>query len=437
MGNTPLSNMLSTKSADTEEKKQPDVSIPKPDKAILKKLNKEMAALYKHQCEHKVDKGGSVTFWPTPNLKQSAEKLPAQKISMQSFLDNQNCTGALTYSDPDLPIVQIGGQTCSFLVSALTAWSKHYPFRFKPEHIWLLVLQGVAVHVDQNAEKLRSKYVKHDGKKTLEIEISANPPHEEWVSVVEGFVAQIDKNTVKDTCELFDCDFTCSTITEKLAAKITVMDICKNYFDFRCSTCCGFPQVTIDGTRDDWCKLKDKVTKLLKSKVDKKFGSQWGAALLPLLDRFIAAFDGDIDCVFWNSMIKRGSTAGSGAYSYYCGWINILFPFLDSRWNRYCVPYSMDKAYVEQGFTLHGSGGWGVEAGGDVEDYPTGLASAPVIWNNNGCIIPMKFLAGFVGFIQDPKTLELVPNVAWCVAKAMTDKEIQEKEEKKKKMYGW
>eukprot|EP01083_Nonionella_stella_P307731 1082796_1 len=225
MGNTPLSKMISTKS-----------SIPKPDKAIVKQLNKEMAELYKYQCEHKVDKDGSVTFWPTPKLKPSAEKLRASKISMQAFLDDQNCNGALTYSDPDLPIVQIGGKTCSFLVSALTAWSQHYPFRFKPEHVWLLVLQGVAVHVDQNAEKLREKYVKHDGKKKLEIEISGNPPHEEWVSVVEGFVEQIDKNTVKDTCELFDCDFTCSTITEKLAAKITVMDICKNYFDYRCST---------------------------------------------------------------------------------------------------------------------------------------------------------------------------------------------------------
>eukprot|EP01083_Nonionella_stella_P271799 921350_1 len=140
-----------------------------------------MAALYKHQCEQKVDKGGYVTFWPTPNIKKYAEKIPAQKISMQSFLYNQNCTGALTYSDPDLTIDKIGGPKCSYFVSALTAWSKNYPFRFKTEHIWLFVLQGVAVHVDQNAEKLRNKYVKHDGKKTIEIEISANPPHEEWV----------------------------------------------------------------------------------------------------------------------------------------------------------------------------------------------------------------------------------------------------------------
>merc|ERR1712232_402736 len=119
------------------------------------------------------------------------------------------------------------------------------------------------------------------------------------------------------------------------------MDICKNYFDFRCSTCCGFPELTIDGTKQDWIKLKEKVTKLLKDKVDRKFGAKWGEALLPLMDRFIAAFDGDIDCVFWNSMIKRGSTSGSGAFSYYCGWFNILFPFLMERENRYCVPYEM------------------------------------------------------------------------------------------------
>ena len=205
------------------------------------------------------------------------------------------------------------------------------------------------------------------------------------------------------------------------------MDICKNYFDYRCTTC-GFPQITLDGTKQDWINLKAKTAKLLKEKVDKKFGAQWGKALLPLLDRFIVAFDGNIDCVFWNSMIKRGAQGGSGGYSWYTGWFNILFPFLNSQDNKYCQPYSMDKRYVQQGFNRRR--GYGPNS---TSSYPMGIASAPVDWDDK----KLKFLAGFVGFIQDAKSLEICPNISWCVAYAMSDEEIKKREAEKRSRYGW
>merc|ERR1719411_2444498 len=44
---------------------------PKPDKATLKQLNKEMMKLYEYneKAKHQINKDGSVTFWPTPNCK--------------------------------------------------------------------------------------------------------------------------------------------------------------------------------------------------------------------------------------------------------------------------------------------------------------------------------------------------------------------------------
>eukprot|EP00484_Ammonia_sp_Unknown_P009678 CAMPEP_0197077568 /NCGR_PEP_ID=MMETSP1384-20130603/212682_1 /TAXON_ID=29189 /ORGANISM="Ammonia sp." /LENGTH=439 /DNA_ID=CAMNT_0042516433 /DNA_START=81 /DNA_END=1400 /DNA_ORIENTATION=+ len=420
------SNKAKTDEEEEVELKEEQVKLDEPTKEMIDKLTEEMQELYKHKAQYKVNETGSVTFWPTPNCKPSSKKLPRSKINIAQFLPDQNCKRALTHSDPDTEIVTEQSKTCSFLVAALTAWREHYPFRFKPEHIWLLILQGVAVHVDKNAEKLRAKYVNHEDKKKLEIEISANPSRKEWQEVIEYFVQEIDKYTVEDTCKLFECDYSTSTLTERIAAKVTIMDICKNYFDYYCEFCCGFPEITIDGTKQDWIKLKQKTEQLLASKVDKKFGEQWGKALLPLLDRFIAAFEGNIDCVFWNSMIKRGATGGSGAFSYYCGWLNILFPFLKERENYYCVPYSMEREYVKQGFVLEARGG----SGGRVTDYPTGLASAPVTWNKMGQIIKLKFLAGFIGFQQDAKTLEICPNIGWCIAEEMSKEEIKKRTHK-------
>jgi len=118
-------------------------------------------------------------------------------------------------------------------------------------------------------------------------------------------------------------------------------------------------------------------------------------------------------------MVKRGST-GSGGYDFYCGWINVLFPFMgNTKKNVYCVPYSIEHAYVQQGMKgkryLHGS--HGQETGGDVNKYPTGMSSAAVVWKYHGQQIDMKLIAGFVGYQQDPKTLEICPNLGWCIAR--------------------
>lgn len=52
----------------------------------------------------------------------------------------------------------------------MLAYVHHIPLILNPDHVWLVIVQGFAAHVKLNSEKLRDKFVKHDGKKTLEIE---------------------------------------------------------------------------------------------------------------------------------------------------------------------------------------------------------------------------------------------------------------------------
>lgn len=40
-----------------------------------------------------------------------------------------------------------------------------------------------------------------------------------------------------------------------------------------------------------------------------------------------------------------------------------------------------------------------------------GLAVVPVVWIRLGELIPLRFLSGFIGYKQDPRTLEICPNV--------------------------
>eukprot|EP01052_Picozoa_sp_SAG31_P017614 SAG31_NODE_1213_length_9359_cov_4.298164_9_plen_265_part_00 len=156
-------------------------------------------------------------------------------------------------------------------------------------------------------------------------------------------------------------------------------------------------------------------------------------SLLPLLDKLVAARSGEVDSEFWNSMCKRGGTSGSGARTWFNGWFNILFPYIDrGPWDRaciyrpspnpYCVPYSPDAGYVLEGLVYNKRYGrgfrvlMGEEFGGpDCEDFGSGMSCAPVEWDYLGQSVPLDFNAGFVGATQDPHTLQIRPAVGWFI----------------------
>merc|ERR1712154_129323 len=178
---------------------------------------------------------------------------------------------------------------------------------------------------------------------------------------------------------------------------------------------------------EDWILLREKADKLLSNKVTKQFGNKWKKALLPVLDKFIDAYNGDICCVFWNSMIKRGykytqgfGSGGGDSRTWYTGWFNVLFPYLSVQGNfvenTFCVPYSLQAEYVCNGVQKTG------EHGNDPEDYPIGLSSAPVLWEyiSDGIhptqTLELKFISGIIGYEQDPVSLEISSKMGWLIA---------------------
>ena len=73
----------------------------------------------------------------------------------------------------------------------------------------------------------------------------------DWAGVVTGgedsFTSQIAANVVDGVFEQLSPAFSNTTVEESIAGGITVMDIAKNYFSYKCSTCCGFPSVLLEG----------------------------------------------------------------------------------------------------------------------------------------------------------------------------------------------
>merc|ERR1711924_469936 len=102
---------------------------------------------------------------------------------------------------------------------------------------------------------------------------------------------------------------------------------------------------------DDWRLLRASALALVSERCDPEWGAAWLASLAPLLDKLVTEYEAGLrggrgDEEFWNSMCKRGGTSGSGARTWFNGWINIFFPYILGRPNRYMVPYSIDNGYV-------------------------------------------------------------------------------------------
>ena len=52
-------------------------------------------------------------------------------------------------------------------MSFLYAYTQHGDIYLEPDDIWIMISLFVSKYVDQNAEQLRHKFVKHEGKKDL------------------------------------------------------------------------------------------------------------------------------------------------------------------------------------------------------------------------------------------------------------------------------
>ena len=202
---------------------------------------------------------------------------------------------------------------------------------------------------------------------------------------------------------------------------------------------CGFPKVVLSGTLDDWQLLRRNTEALLEDRCDPEFAERWGAALLPLLDKFAEEYAAGAqpnprpaDERFWNSMCKRGGRDGSGGYTWFSGWINIFFPYIDGQDNDFCVPYWPSNGYVLEGrreVLYDGFGRTPEGVGGpDCLDFPGGRSSAPVVWSYLGSQIDLTFSSGFFGATQHPSGV-ITPVVGWLITKG--------KKAKTDTKYGW
>ena len=164
---------------------------------------------------------------------------------------------------------------------------------------------------------------------------------------------------------------------------------------------CGIPSVTLEGTRSDWEDLLDRILKLAS------FGNepaQWARLLIPILTRFVEAFDGKPDVPFWGRVVNIYNM-GSGP-TYLSGWITAFCAWgSEGKWMGGSLPtYSEPitiKASMERSISpKEGKRGENLIIDGqayptiDTDDVPVAYCDVPVRLDDNGAEFDTIMIAG-------------------------------------------
>ncbi len=298
----------------------------------------------------------------------------------------------------------------SFLTGILTAYKEHRPFVISPDIIWLLINQGFARHITNNAEEFRKDIVNFEKKKDLTIittDIKLGDKNSNWEALFPQFSNQIAHYTGKELTEALTANFSTTTQHTQIASQITIMEAVKEYFNYKVIMIgCGIPQITIEGTIQDWENILAKTKFISKYKLE-----WWTSEIAPIIEQIINAKKGNFDKVFWMNMVKLHTEKTYGSPTKIDGWIVKFFPYTKEGKKTSLKPIA------------------------DIQDLASEIVKVPflLIDEANNKTYQMEFLAGFVGLSQNEKDYTLKPEIGWAInhkAKFNPEKSIFKRDKK-------
>lgn len=304
----------------------------------------------------------------------------------------------------------------AFLAAAWRAYAEHRPLVLTPDAVWLCIAQGFAAHIRANAEALRGRFVRHEGKATLEVVRSGDfvpgSPDNPWPAVFHEFSQKIAEHIGRQR-DLVVCDFSTTGPVERAASELVLMDAMQQYFEYALVVICGIPEITLEGTVDDWKSVRRRTQMLAEYDLE-----WWTSVLVPVLDEFVTAASGQPHLAFWRQFFEDSSIRMCGRGPEVHGWIFLFFPYLTTG--------AHDGSLHRNHIITAGAGTSPIQPDGrpspwlarsslDPKSIPLGLSQAPLKWVLPRKTHSMDLIGGFVGIAQDPATCALRPAIGWAI----------------------
>jgi len=351
-----------------------------------------------------------VTFYPASHAANQIPNSRVVKSSHELLLNGGGdatvrCKEVLQDSFGSLSSQKVVGAGNGFVQACIKAYSDHHHLVIRPDDVWITILTQLSLYVNANAEALRSHFVSHEGKKELLVEMDGNRYSASWARIANQFTIALEQNINDPSLRDWILQsFSTTTKTDHTVAVIAMMGTLQAYFSYKAYLKCGIPSVTLEGTREDWVKLRDAVADKAKLPKMGKETAEWSRVLKVVLNRFVGSFDHPNSLKtrnFWQN-IAHYSGGGSGP-RYWSGWIT-AFCFWDEKGNymrpdsarsvigsvfKSVLPNWVDTTLMIDGQVFHRI---------NSNDVPPAWVSVPVIVNELGKEFNARMVAGVVGY---------------------------------------
>jgi hypothetical protein len=292
----------------------------------------------------------------------------------------------------------------SLIQGLIYAYKNHYPITVTPDMIWILVLQGFSRFVEKYAEQVREKIVNFEGKKDLKIDRLGYSPYtstkEVWDGIMKEFVEKIGQHVGQETTDSLECNFSTTSQVAKVTSQVAIMSAMKQYFTYKATFIgCGISTVTLEGSMQDWEKIKSKL-EFLSTK-----GLEWYTKhLIPIIDKILESknyynYNGQLSeelIEFWKGMIRLKGTGDMYDPHKINGWIVKFIPNLSGN-----QPTIYEEIYET--------------------NVPDQIISCPMelTW----LVIPIhkkieykcSLASGFYGMVQDKETFNVRPVIGYAI----------------------
>ncbi|MFN8254605.1 MAG: DUF4419 domain-containing protein [Bacteroidales bacterium] len=283
-----------------------------------------------------------------------------------------------------------------FIAALHIAFAQHRSLTISPDMIWLMICQGAALHINLNKDSLRNSFENSDNNREICIrrdDFIRGSNNNDWGWVFSSICDSIKKYRTDKLHNLFIPEFSTTGSKEKAAFEVAFMDAMENYFDYTFETFCGIPEISLEGSVDDWKWIASNAYNL-----DEIGMKKWSDNLQPILNEFVNASQGSIDTLFWQSIYRQSTMCGAEI----TGWIVKFFPYIIRDGN-----FKENNLIEGNKFIYYGL--W-------LKDLPTGISQANFNWIYYGQLIPMTMYSGFLGIMQDNETKSLRPEISWAIS---------------------
>lgn len=298
----------------------------------------------------------------------------------------------------------------ALLTALCYSFYDHVPLRLTPDAVWITLARGFALHVNENAEKLRHRFVSHTGKEKLTVTRMDFTPGREnpWPEVFESFTKQIDEDT-GGLGKIVRADFSTTGPAEIAASNLMAMETFKSYFEYEMFGGCGIPRITLAGTENDWNALRQRARQFAEYGLE-----DWVSALDPILEQFCFAKCGNVDDDFWKSVFRYNSGSGPAVMT---GWANVLFPYFKNEHEKlYANPFLNDwRQRLEIDDKQHWRERWNDPQGIGIGAIPNCMTSVPLTVHWGTQETEMRLVGGLLAVTQNQETMAVEPECGWVI----------------------